>query len=517
MKQINMQNIAIEKLFRILFNILVLLMPIMILPYGMHDISRYVLFVIFSSPILMMLFLQMLLSHTLVNVRPIFIFLLPIFLSTIFSVNKFISLFGTYKNREGLITLFLYLVVFLSLVTFVKSKKQLLNISICLSVGLFINNLFGLYQVLFEGFGPGFAFGPRIITTFGDPNILGGFVVLTLPIIFSAIYLTDSRKIKTFTILNSLLAFLILIFTGSRVALIGLLVALLFFALYIRKINYKSLVIIFSILFLIVVNPFLSDRLKLSIFGPELINRIGGIKGALGYFTANPLFGSGPDTFRFFTNDYGGFGGAHSSFVHLVQNLGLLGLTAFLFIFFYVLLKGFQCIGKNKELLSVLYLISILSFFIFFLFSYTTSTLNIFLWINMALVICINNIKVKSLTNIKMPKLNFLLPFVGIICFLLIFLVIRIPIGGILWRQGKANADAGRHIEAVAKYKSAARMVPDDEIYLKDLGYLSIKLIEDGDMSYLPIAKKSLELTKKYINPNDPVANEALEVLNDIR
>lgn len=508
-------NGIIDRLILTIFYLMMLLMPIMILPYGMHTSSRYVLFTVTSALLLPLLFIKISRINKVIYVKPIYPFLIAVCVSTIFSVNKFIALFGIYRIREGLVTFILYLTIFLTIITITKLKQQLLDVSIYLSIGLFLNNLIGFYDIIFNNYGAGIRFGSRISTTFGDPNLLAGFIILALPLSISGLELTNNTRIRSMLVLNALLTLLILVFSGSRSAIISLLFASLFIAVYSINIRMKLLLITLSLSSLIFINPFLLSRF--TTIGTELLNRISGAKGALYYFTANPLFGTGPDTFRLFTNDFGGFGGAHSGLLHMAQNIGLFGVVSFLYILIFILWCGLRVVNKQRSNPVLYCLTSILAFCVFFLFNYTSAVINAFLWINMALVICLYNIEnIDILDNIKMPKLNALLPVVSIISCLLILLVIRIPIGGIYYQQALIDEEAGRYIEALSKYGMAARMVPDDEFSLGRLGSLSLELSKEGYTNYLPVAKESFEQINNNISPNNPDILNVLKEIQDI-
>lgn len=511
-----MQSTIPEKFFRIFFNAFVLLMPIMILPYGIGNVSKYVFFVVVSSLVLFIFFLKMLESRALVNIKPIFIFILALFLSTALSVNIFTSVFGSEVYREGLITYLLYIVVFLSIITFVKTKEQMLYISLCLSIGVFINNIIGIIDIFFKIFVEGNIFGPRIITTFLEPNLLGGFIITALPLVLSAFYLSNNVKIKIFTFLNLVLTIGVLIFSGSRAALIGILISLIIFIPYLRKMKYKWLLIVFTLLIVACLNPFLFERLKADTFMSDLHFKLSIMKSHLKYLAVNPLFGTGPDTLKFFKGGYVGFGRAHSELINLTQNLGLFGLVAFLFIFFNVLLKGFQYMRRSTNIPSALYLISITSFIIFFFISYSRPIINIFFWISMALVVCISNMETTNTKFIRLPRINFLLPFVSVFCVLLILLALRIPIGVMYWRQAHMNQATGSYVEAVEKYKMAVKMLPDSEFFLMDLGNLAIELAEKGDPRFLPLAEESFNKIITNISPNDPAYIQRLEEIKKL-
>lgn len=493
-------KLRLENIFNLLAACFFFLLPVMILPYGMYNISKFVLFVVFSSSALFLLFLQLSVTRVIVNIKPLFVFLFIVFLSFIFSVNKHIAIFGWEKHREGLLVFVLYAVVFLSLVTFVRSKSQFVAIFLPLSYGIFVNNIIGIYQLIFKNFGMGIIYGPRLITTFDDPNLFGGFLASALPLIFCVGYLSEDRNIKVFTWINTIALLALLIFSGSRAALLSIVLAVLLVLVISKKINYR-LVLGCAILFVLVVvlNPFLQTRLIPSVFISDLLARLNGMKGALKFIELSPLLGSGADTFKYVTGDYGGFGGAHNEFITMVSNIGILGLVSFLFLVVYCFYKGMKYIKNREGFEAKCFLAVILSQLIFLFSSYSNPVVNIFLWTGLSLTICLDNIKEKRIYFIKLPKISYLFPVVFVACIFLIITALRIPIGVIFYQKGISSESNGNYAVAIENYKSAVKMVPDSEIFLTSLYNLSIKMMQAGYLQYFPNAKLSVLNIQKYV------------------
>ena len=75
----------------------------------------------------------------------------------------------------------------------------------------------------------------RVFSLCGSPNILGSLMVMTAPLWAALIYFCHSTKAKLFALLMTVCCCLTLLFTFSRGAWIGIIVAVVIFALFVDK------------------------------------------------------------------------------------------------------------------------------------------------------------------------------------------------------------------------------------------------------------------------------------------
>jgi len=183
-------------------------------------------------------------------VVPFFIFIVVNFLSSLFSEHSLISFWGSYERGFGFLT-WLFLFLFYCFLIFnLKTKDQLVKIiGVIIGVNLFVC-LYGLLQLT------GFDFiqwseepvlTKRVFSTLGQPNFLGSWLVLTMPLIFWSLVFALLKAIKEkksfLVVLPFLFLFLlnifILIFTQSRGAWLGffgqIFFVFLFLLYYFRK------------------------------------------------------------------------------------------------------------------------------------------------------------------------------------------------------------------------------------------------------------------------------------------
>lgn len=286
------------------------------------------------------------------------VFVLVQALSTVFSIDKFTSVFG-YPSRlnGGLLSQIAYFILFAGIIinlTAVMAKKLLVAIVIAAAaVSLWgIPSHFGWDpSCLVMNGNPTTEgcwqkeFKPqlRIFSTLGQPNWLASYLVLIVPIALALAI--SSAKTGTRIIFLSAL-FLILtafLFTGSRAGAIGLGVAILVFILLLGinaiKRNIKT------------IGPILAGFLVLTaVFGIGLFLRIDDTfkirlvvwRGAIEVTKHWPLLGSGPETFAYAyylyrpleanqTAEWNFFyNKAHNEFLNYLATTGILGLGLYL-------------------------------------------------------------------------------------------------------------------------------------------------------------------------------------------
>ncbi len=124
-------------------------------------------------------------------------------------------------------------------------RKDIIRAIIVLISATGLASVFATYQYFFNptlGSSQEWAGAGRINSTFTDPNSLGAFCIIVFPIFFSLVLFTKRLKIKLIFSVLFVFFMLMLFFSGSRIALLVVFLALLVFAVYglIRYIKYLS-------------------------------------------------------------------------------------------------------------------------------------------------------------------------------------------------------------------------------------------------------------------------------------
>jgi putative inorganic carbon (HCO3(-)) transporter len=295
-----------------------------------------------------------------------------------------------------------YLGVFFAVKQMDKNFKQRV-ISLLLIDGLVIVLLGYVQYFFFSSLKPLYYLGwddhmYRLFSVFLDPNYTGGLLVLYL--LFTGglfyIYFKDSKaksskvvlyknfalsKKKIMILLSSvmILTLIALFLTFSRSALLMLIVgASVFFILIGRK---KLILLLFATLLVFIL-------LISSKFNVESINlfrhassvaRIGNYEVALSIFQEHPFLGVGFNTYRYAKDFYHiqsdwtkapshADAGVDNSFLFVLVTTGVVGLTMYLFVWFYIFKRAFQLYKNEKNIHAAVVIASCLGLFVHALF-----------------------------------------------------------------------------------------------------------------------------------------------------
>jgi len=149
-----------------------------------------------------------------ISLLPVILFVSSCILSTIFSSNKIISIYGNYLYRqESLISNICYSIIFLSVFLF-STRNHIHNLITIIIWTAFIINLYAIFQY----FG---LFVPKskdfIFSTLGNPSFLGNFISAILPLSIVLALMNNTRfSDKKFIIYFGLSIFSLIIITISK-------------------------------------------------------------------------------------------------------------------------------------------------------------------------------------------------------------------------------------------------------------------------------------------------------------
>lgn len=195
----------------------------------------------------------------------------------------------------------------------------------------------------------------RSIGTFTQPNALGGFLLLGLP--FCLFYFQHPAGMK-YRVIPAAMLFLVLLAlfsTLSRSAILGFGVVI-FFSLFLGgrwklKLGVTGLVILLMLfLFFPTLINTIQTRFSTMLSGEfdSHIVRLVLYQSAIKMFESSPVFGIGLGNF-IVSQDILEVKGAHNVFLNILAELGLLGLTSFLAIQFFVLKNNLKFIRQEKS------------------------------------------------------------------------------------------------------------------------------------------------------------------------
>ncbi|MFI5205997.1 MAG: O-antigen ligase family protein, partial [Candidatus Paceibacterales bacterium] len=301
-------------------------------------------------------------------------------LATILSANHYDSFWGTLERMGGLWTFWHYLVFFIIAISVLKTRESWMRLlQLTVFVG-FLSAIYGFGQKTDISFFIGSGEISRIFGTIGNAALFAGYQILNL---FLALTLamnekgnTTARKLYVGAALINTIAVLMTAVRGSLMAVgVGfILIALLYGQAYKSKLAKKILLglIVLAVLFVLFANiakntqfvknsGYLMRVTDFSLQAYTVQTRVWAWQAGLTGWKETPktvLFGWGPENFnipfsKYFNPEfYRGTGSetffdrAHNMFVEVLVTMGLVGLLAYLSVFWSV----FRFLGnKLKE------------------------------------------------------------------------------------------------------------------------------------------------------------------------
>jgi len=292
-------------------------------------------------------------------------------LSTIFTISPQLSIPGDVFREEGIYTIIAYITLPVVFASLVESEKQLFALLRGLLISTALISLYAVIQYL--GYNPTEHFIPALRgyenrpgSTIGNPNFLGKFLVLVMPLYVSWYCVSKNRREKILILGGLLVSFSALIINFTRASWFAFAFSILVLAFLLQKkivwSRQKELLAIgVALVCMLALWQIQSSIKKQSVSGkptPTVTSRIaktfdlqkGGINGrmylwgkALELIKERPLLGYGLDThelaFRKFNLDYsrrfnvfGVIDRSHNNYLDMAIAQGLLGLSAYLWI-----------------------------------------------------------------------------------------------------------------------------------------------------------------------------------------
>jgi len=352
----------------------------------------------------------------------------------------------------------------------------------------------------------------RVFSTLGQPNWLATWLIALIPLILYKIL--DSQNIKRiFLYFLSILLFAALLFTKSRSAILGFIVADLIFWIFAFFIKRKSVIVpliisnlFFIFLFLIVSTPWNPTKIINSekVQGPAL--ETGGTesgtirkivwKGAFQIWLHYPILGSGPETFAFSYYQFRPvehnlvsewdflYNKAHNEYLNTAATTGTLGILSYL----YLAVMIFLVFLKKPNLFSVSLAAGFSGILIANFFGFSTVSTQLQLFLFPALAITINNEKLISkacrcaVTNNK--KINSAQKIaIGIILLLTSYFLLLL---GRYW-----YADTLFAKNDVSSLQKAIQLSPQEAVFHNKLAEVNLSVSESN---------KAIEISPNNVN-----------------
>jgi putative inorganic carbon (HCO3(-)) transporter len=467
------------------------------------------------------------------------IYFITLVISTINSQSVLRSLYGVYKQYQGLFVNLSYLILFLVIINNIDKSKIKNILFSTISSGTLVA-IYGIFQSF--GYDPIFKmsdyFGGRSASTLGNPIFLGNFLTMVLPI--SIIFLITFSPVwsKIFFGFSTVIMFLCLLFTYSRGAWLAFILSLILIVILLRKEIIKKdnikwfmglsmvmiLVIIgFSKREIISVNKKITTIERaisiINLSEPAIGARLNIWQSTLKIIRDYQLFGTGLDCFGvifplYQNREFNKFEGlsitafkSHNEILQIASTTGFIGLFGWLFLITIILIKTLNFLkSSNDKFLSFVNIAIICGLFAYFIseqFSFNIITTGMMFWV-FAGIIDISNKKHQKIEISKwLNKANKIKYCIYIVIFLIILANInfttKLLYADYYYYKGMStlNLDKLNCKKAIYYFEKARKINPLVPDYCFQLGFCY------SSMGNINLAKNEYLKTVKF-KPNDP-------------
>ena len=373
---LDMSDFLKHKGFILIFSFLILGVALIGSPYNQsHNFLLKTVFFQTFIFCLFLLFIPRLILFKKLQIKfplkyPLIIFFGYSILSLILSQYKYASFFGFLR-------IFFFFLLFVLIVNIVSDFKKLLFLVKVVIISTGLVSLIGLFQITgisFTAWIP--AFPGRITSTFGNPNFLGSFLAITLPLT-AVSYLSSSNKKKLVYLVIFVTGFVSLLLTRSRGAITASILSFLLMSGIIflgrsRDFIEKRkpfallglLVIALLVVFILVDSGSESITKRFSETSPgegSMFYRLKVWESTLNLIRHNFVFGTGLGTFQIYFPQYaiqdfyelvpiGNLLHSENEYLEIWSESGIVGLVLFLWIISGVFFLALKFIHSKTEL-----------------------------------------------------------------------------------------------------------------------------------------------------------------------
>lgn len=306
-----------------------------------------------------------------------FLLVVSSFVSAWLGLNFYKSFWSSFERMEGVIGVIYVFVWLFLLFQFFKVKEDWKKAFRSVIIAAFLSSIyavtqkFGILQVFEAGI-------DRAAGTLGNAAFLAGYMLLSFGLGIYHYFQENNNKFKNFTLISVCLFLFTLLLTSTRGAILGVLVAFIWFLLVYAFFGEKAKIRQYSAIFLVIIvltgslfylfrdnfkdsNIDLVRRMATISFQDATVkNRILVWEMALKEFKNYPIFGVGLENFNVLYNKHFNpkinedwFDRTHNIYLdYLIQN-GILGLLIYLSIFIYI----FSLLWKKRKENFTLFLV----------------------------------------------------------------------------------------------------------------------------------------------------------------
>ncbi|MCL2773168.1 MAG: O-antigen ligase family protein [Oscillospiraceae bacterium] len=276
-----------------------------------------------------------------------------------------VSVSKTGSIKPALVYLCFTLIYFTG-VNIIRSKEMIQRAVIILVFSGFLIALYGIYQNYFGVSDTTWQdtdmfsnITSRVISTLGNPNVLGEYLIMIIPIAVSAVFIANQIKGRIAYIIYTLCGAVCLIFTWSRGSWLGFIGAcLILFVIINRKAIVAYIAMIFLVPFVPIVMPTLAQRFtSIGNIGDSSTSYRLSIWQAVIKMIRHYFFegiGVGTPAFQLVYPEYSLAGiedapHSHSLYLQTLTESGIVGFIVLLLVIFFFIQYCFTGIKKSED------------------------------------------------------------------------------------------------------------------------------------------------------------------------
>ncbi len=345
---------------------------------------------------------------------PILLFFLAYLVTTITSLNSLVSVLGHFgRFNGGLVSVICYILLYYVFVNNVRSLEHVKKIAWAMSLSGLILAVFGILEYFNVFVIPVDFMKNRFFTPAGSPNSLSYYLMATLPIAMSLLSIAKKTPERAMYTVGVVASFAYIALVNILAAWVGVAIGVVVFFYFAREASFgrnkrlfSTLLVVFLALATLAI-PVVRERLPSSLQDlPKEINLDWSSSWQIAASTLRdrPIQGSGPDTFLFDFTRFRDvtlnatpfwnlrFDRANSELLQILATMGLLGLSAFLFLVYRIVRLGTSYLPREKELethtLSVGFAAGTLSLIaLAVIFGYFSTVTAFALWLSVAMLV----------------------------------------------------------------------------------------------------------------------------------
>ena len=444
----------------------------------------------------------------------------PIYLLLAASCLSFLHTADFSVSMNFFIPFVSYIFLFYIVMDILKSQKDFTKLWSYILIGIVVVIFFGFWEYTFlkdpqQTIGVPSSFLKRIGSVFHLPNVLAGFLMLFIPLLWTNLVLTNTLKYKKLISLLLILCLITFLLTFSFMCTINfILTTILLSPLIIKNWFHKNTkapfiaitlgIILFLIVILIVRNNF------------STVARWEYLKTAKLLIENSPWIGSGLNTFdivnrKFITYKLGFSAYVHNSYLQWWVETGLLGFISGLLLVWTFAKNASKAFTHEKTLQQRIILIGLIwslsAFFVDNLSNFTMlrPDIALFWWVILAgfcAIIKYNAPPIRSSLADQWHKMILVLIIIA-----LLFLSVRISLGLINYNKGMILSGKRQLTQALDYFKRANALDPTEFRYPSAKGSIHIQqfilsnnkiLLEEAEQDFLQAARLSPQSHKTF-------------------